>query len=89
MKILAPEQKMQGVMQFDVHPQVVGIQLELVARTQAAVLGDVHGQRGDRAVEGQAPMAVLPRVGPEIHPVESAAHLCLLARLKQEKYCMT
>ncbi|MNL46933.1 hypothetical protein D3C87_1696850 [compost metagenome] len=57
---------LQGVVQFDVHAQVVGIQLELVARAQAAVFGDIHGQGGDGAVERQAPMAVLVGLGAEI-----------------------
>ncbi|MNT46965.1 hypothetical protein D3C72_1836410 [compost metagenome] len=92
---------LQGVVQFDVHAQVVGIQLQLVAGTQAAVFGHIHGQGGDRTVECQAPVAVLRGLGPEINPAGGAAHSVsprtpchdrkntalheLLCRLMQEK----
>ncbi|KAG1223330.1 hypothetical protein G6F68_020372 [Rhizopus microsporus] len=65
---------LQGVMQFDVHAQVVGVQLQLVAGAQAAVFRHIHGQRGDRAVERQAPVAVVLGLRPKIDPVDGAAH---------------
>jgi hypothetical protein len=37
--------------QFDVHAQVIGVELELVARPQSAVFIDVQMQRSDRTVE--------------------------------------
>ncbi len=80
---------LQRVVQFDVDAQVVGIQLELVAGAQAAVFGHVHGQRGNRAVVAQAPMTVLAGIGPEIYPVESAAHRVSPCTPRQEKYCTT
>ena len=50
------------VMQFHVHAQVVGIQLELVARFQAAILVDIEGQGRDIAIDVQLPMLVRARV---------------------------
>ncbi|KAG1425778.1 hypothetical protein G6F57_023361 [Rhizopus arrhizus] len=64
---------LQGVMQFDVHAQVVGVQLQLVAGAQAAVFRHIHGQRGDRAVERQAPVACVSSY----------------ALPGQDKYCIT
>jgi hypothetical protein len=40
-----------GVVQLDVHAQVVAVELELVAGAQAAVLVEVGRQRGDGALE--------------------------------------
>ncbi|MDT4853386.1 hypothetical protein FQZ97_876510 [compost metagenome] len=48
----------QGVVQLDVHAQVVAVELELVARADATVFIDVDRQRGDRAIEGEFPVAV-------------------------------
>ena len=54
---------LQGVVQFDIDAEVVGVQLQLVAGLDAAVLVDVEVQRGDCAVEAQAPVLVLVGVG--------------------------
>ena len=54
------------VVQFDVDAEVVGVELELVAFADAAVLGDVQGQRGDGAVEGELPVPVAGRFGPVV-----------------------
>ena len=54
---------LQRVVQFDVHAQVVAVQLELVAGADAGVLVDVDGQFGHRAVERQLDVAVLARLG--------------------------
>jgi hypothetical protein len=40
-----------GVVELDVHAQVVAVELELVAGAQAAVLVEVGRQRGDGALE--------------------------------------
>ncbi len=45
------------VVQLDVDAEVVGVELQLVAGTDARVLVDVERQRGDRAVEGRASSA--------------------------------
>ena len=59
-------QPLHGVGEFDVDAEIVGIQLELVALEQAAVLVDVHRQRGDVAVDRKLPVPVARRIGLEI-----------------------
>jgi len=50
----------QRIGQLDVHAKVVRIEFELVVvGTQTGVLLDIHGQRGDRPLEGQLPVLVL------------------------------
>ena len=44
-------QPLHGVGELDVDAEIVGIELELVALEQAAILVDVHGQRRDVAVD--------------------------------------
>ena len=51
------------VVQLDVDAQVVAVELELVAGTQAGVLVEVGRQRRDRALERQLPVTVARRVG--------------------------
>ena len=53
---------LQRVGKLDVDAEVVGIELELVAGIQAAVLVDVQRQRRDRAVERELPVRVAVRV---------------------------
>ena len=60
-------QPLDRVVQLDVHAQVVGVELELVAGHQATLLVHVHGQGGDRAVAGQPPVPVAPGVRAEVH----------------------
>ncbi len=50
---------LQSVVQLDIDAEVVGVELELVARPQAAVFVDVHGQRGHAAVDGETPVAIV------------------------------
>ncbi len=59
-------QPLDGIVEFDVNAQIVGIQLQLVAVEQAAVLVDIHGQAGDRPGNGQLPVPVAVGVGAEI-----------------------
>ena len=47
------------VMQLNVHPQVVAVELELVARTNPTVLRNVEGQLCNGAPDRQGPVAVL------------------------------
>jgi len=56
-----------GVVELDVHAQVVAVELELVAGTQAAVLVKVRLQRGHGAGEAELPVLVLGRVGLVLH----------------------
>ena len=52
-----------GVVQLDVDPEVVAVELELVAWSQAAVLVEVGGQGRHWALEAQLPVAVAAGVG--------------------------
>ncbi len=52
--------------EFDVDPEVIGIELELVALEQPAVLIDIHVKGRDRAVVGDAPVPIFRGVGLEI-----------------------
>ena len=79
-------QPLDGVGQFDIDAEIVGIELELVALEQRALLVDVHQQRGDVAVDLELPMAIARRLGLEIDPRLAVgqrtrscgfSHLCL------------
>ena len=54
---------LQGIVQFDVHAQVVRVQLEFVARANAGVFIDVELQRGNFALELERPVLVLAGIG--------------------------
>src|SRR6185312_5877829 len=58
-------QPLQCVGQLDIDAEIVRIELELVARLEAAILVDVENQRRDRAVDLHAPMRIMIRVGVE------------------------
>src|SRR5699024_6517448 len=53
--------------ELDVDAEVVGIELERVARAQAALLVHVHLESGDRAVDAELPVAVAVGGGLEPH----------------------
>jgi len=59
-------QALHGVVQFDIHRQVVGIELELVARLQGVALVDVERQDCDRRIESQLPVVIARRLGAKI-----------------------
>ena len=61
-------QPLDGVGEFDVDAEIVGVELELVALEQPALLVDVHQERRDVAVDREPPMAVARRIGLEIDP---------------------
>jgi hypothetical protein len=61
-------QPLDGVGELDVDTEIVGVKLELIAFEQRALLVDVHGERGDVAVDRELPMAVARRRGLEIDP---------------------
>jgi hypothetical protein len=46
------------IVQFDIDAQVIGIQLELIARVERSVFIDVHRKRSYRAVKAELPMAI-------------------------------
>ena len=58
-------QALDGVVELDVDAEVVAVELQLVVVAQAGVGRDPHRQGGDRAVEGQLPVAVGGRLGGE------------------------
>ena len=59
-------QPLHGIRQLDIDAEVVGIELELVALEQAAILVDVHGERRDIADDVELPVPVARRIGLEI-----------------------
>ena len=61
-------QPLDRVGEFDVDAEVVGVELQLVAFEQPALLVHVHGERGDIAIDGKLPMPVARRIGLEIDP---------------------
>ncbi len=69
--VLEP-QPLHGVGEFDVDAEIVGIQLELVALEQAAILVDVHGERRDVAFDGNLPVPVARRIGLKIDVLGAA-----------------
>ena len=46
------------VMQLDIHAEVVRVELELVAGSDAGIFVDIQRQGGDPALDGDAPMPV-------------------------------
>ncbi len=54
---------LQSVVQFDVHAEVIAVELEFVTRADASVFVDVDRQGGDLAIKGQVDVLVLGRVG--------------------------
>ena len=65
-------QPLHRVGKLDVDAEIVGIELELIAFEQAAILVDVHGQRRDVAVDRQLPVPVARRIGLEIDVLRAA-----------------
>ena len=64
------------VMQFDVHAQVVAVELELVARTNPTVLRNVEGQPRNGALDRQGPVAVLRGVSAVVNALRSVGEVC-------------
>ena len=60
------------IVQLDVDAEVVRIELQFVAGTQAAVLVDVHRDGCHRAVEGQAPVPVSGGIGLVVDELSAA-----------------
>src|SRR5690606_9690196 len=59
-------QALDNVVEFNVHAQVIGVHLQLIAVEQAGVFIHRHGHMGDGAVGGQSPVPVLVGGGPEV-----------------------
>jgi hypothetical protein len=58
-------QPLHRVVQLDVHAQVIGVELQLIAGTDAAPLVDVHRERRRLAVDVELPVPVAGGAGLE------------------------
>ena len=65
-------QPLHRVGELDIDAEIVGIELQLVAVEQAALLVDVHGQGRHLAVAGHPPMPVAVGTDPELDPLAAA-----------------
>ena len=61
-------QPLDRVSELDIDAEVVGVELQLIALEQPALLVHVHGERGDLAVDRELPVPVARRIGLEIDP---------------------
>src|SRR5579875_1056963 len=59
-------QPLHGIVKFDVHAEIVGIQLEFIAVEQPGVRIHIHDQRRYRPVAFDAPMPITARLGLEV-----------------------
>src|SRR6202043_2689821 len=68
---------LQRIGELDIDAEIVGVELELVARLEATILVDIEDQGGDRAVDAQSPVCVMVGIGVEshhgIHPARLAS----------------
>ena len=78
--------------ELDVDAEIVGIELELIAVEQAAVFIDVHEQGRDRAVIGDAPVAIARGIrleidapGQALSPETVASHMHHNARSSKRR----
>ena len=62
---------------LDVHAEIIGIELELVAFEQRRLFVDVHRERREIALNGELPMTVLRWIGLEIDPAPAVAQFAL------------
>src|SRR5262249_45232698 len=65
-------QPLDRIRKLDVDAEIVGIELELIALEQAAILVDVHRQCRDVSVHGELPVPVARRIGLEIDELRTA-----------------
>jgi hypothetical protein len=61
-------QPLERVGELDIDAEIVGIEFQLIAFEQRALLVHVHDERGDLAVDAELPMAIARRLGLEIDP---------------------
>ena len=59
-------QPLHGIGQLDVDAEIVGVELELVAGLQPAILVHVHGEVGDAGLQRELPMLVTGGLGAEV-----------------------
>ena len=72
-------QPLHGIGEFDVDAEIVGIEFELVAFEQAAVLVDVHGERRDIAGNVELPVPVARGIGLKIDVCRAACEHAIFA----------
>ncbi len=58
---------LQRIVQFDVHTQIVGIEFEAIAGTNAGFFVDIHRQRGNASLDRQPPVPVARGMRLEAH----------------------
>ena len=71
-------QALNNVVELDIDAEIVGVELQRIVAGNGAILVHVERERGNGTVDGEAPVAVLVRVGPEVdhrprHPSGSGA----------------
>src|SRR5262249_40151897 len=82
-------QPLDRVRKLDVDAEIVGIELELVALEQAAILVHVHGERGDIAVDGELPVPVARRIGLKVDECRSACETTVFPGHEPPLSCYT
>ena len=68
---------LQGVGELDVDAEIIGIQLELIALEEPAILVHIHEKVGDLAVDRQFPMSVFRRLGGKFDAIASIGQFAL------------
>ena len=76
-------QALDGVVQFNIDTEIIGIQLQLIARAETACRIDIEQQSGDRAVQCKPPMAVALRCGAKIDHAHGSGALTLLRPVRR------
>ena len=59
-------QALNNVVELDIDAEIVGVELQRIVAGNGAILVHVERERGDGTVDGEAPVAVVVRVGPEV-----------------------
>ena len=73
-------QTLNGVGQFNIHAEVVGIELELVAIGERLIFLHVHRERGDRPVYRKLPVFVLFGRSLKVDHADANAERLLICR---------
>jgi len=66
-------QALHGVVKFYINAEIVGIELQLIAREKARVLVDIEGKTRNTSVNRQFPVVVFVGTGPKVDPRFAAA----------------
>src|SRR6516165_7501560 len=73
-------QALDGIRKLNIDAEIVGVELELVALEQRALLVDVHQQSGHFAINFELPVAIARRISLEIDPGLAIAQPALCIR---------